>query len=77
MATFKIDDLKKGAVYIVLTENDLADLIKGARIIRCELGKDIGVISFNETVFKELLDITVITTDFEEMGRKTAELMLQ
>ncbi|WPV01438.1 hypothetical protein SNE26_06600 [Mucilaginibacter sp. cycad4] len=74
---FKTDDLKKGTLYIVLTENDLADLIKGARISGYELGKDIGIISFNETVFKELLDITVITTDFEEMGRKTAELMLQ
>jgi DNA-binding transcriptional regulator YhcF (GntR family) len=74
---FKIDDLKKGTVYIVLTENDLADLIKGVRISGYELGKDLGIISFNETVFKELLDITVITTDFEEMGRKTAELMLQ
>jgi DNA-binding transcriptional regulator YhcF (GntR family) len=77
IAAFKNDDLKKGVVYIVLTENDLADLIKGARIMGYELGKDIGIISFNETVFKELLDITVITTDFEEMGRKTAELMLQ
>lgn len=77
ITAFKVDELKKGNVYIVLTENDLADLIKGARIIDYELGKDIGIISFNETVFKELLDITVITTDFEEMGRKTAELMLQ
>ncbi|WPU91517.1 GntR family transcriptional regulator [Mucilaginibacter sabulilitoris] len=77
ITAFKVDELKRGTVYIVLTENDLADLIKGARISGYEIGKDIGIISFNETVFKELLDITVITTDFEEMGRKTAELMLQ
>jgi DNA-binding transcriptional regulator YhcF (GntR family) len=75
--SIKLDELKRGTVYIVLTENDLADLIKGARITGNKLGKDIGIISFNETVFKELLDITVISTDFEEMGRKTAELMLQ
>lgn len=77
ITAFKVDELKRGTVYIVLTENDLADLIKGARISGFEIGRDIGIISFNETVFKELLDITVITTDFEEMGRKTAELMLQ
>jgi DNA-binding LacI/PurR family transcriptional regulator len=77
VTAFKIDDLKKGTLYIALTENDLADLIKGVRISSYELGKDLGIISFNETVFKELLDITVITTDFEEMGRKTAELMLE
>src|ERR1700754_1560365 len=75
--SIKLDELKKGTVYIVLTEHDLADLIKGVRITGNKLGKDIGIISFNETVFKELLDITVISTDFEEMGRKTAELMLQ
>jgi hypothetical protein len=73
----KPEDLKKGTIFIVLTENDLADLIKGVRVTGYKLGKDIGIISFNETVFKELLDITVITTDFEEMGQKTAELMLQ
>jgi len=74
--SIKLDELKKGTVYIVLTEHDLADLIKAVRITGNKLGKDIGIISFNETVFKELLDITVISTDFDEMGRKTAELML-
>ncbi|WP_183559653.1 GntR family transcriptional regulator [Mucilaginibacter sp. SP1R1] len=77
LPSIKLDEIKKGTVYIVLAENDLADLIKGVRITGNKLGKDIGIISFNETVFKELLDITVISTDFEEMGRKTAELMLQ
>jgi DNA-binding transcriptional regulator YhcF (GntR family) len=77
VSSVKLDELKKGTVYIVLAEDDLADLIKAVRITGNKLGKDIGIISFNETVFKELLDITVISTDFEEMGRKTAELMLQ
>lgn len=77
VTSVKLDELIKGTVYIALTEHDLADLIKGVRITGSKLGKDIGIISFNETVFKELLDITVISTDFEEMGRKTAELMLQ
>jgi DNA-binding LacI/PurR family transcriptional regulator len=39
------------------------------------LGSDIGIISFNETVFKEPLDITVITTDFEEMSRSAAKMI--
>jgi len=64
--------LKKGTAYIVLKEGDLAHLIKMVRKAGLELGKDIGIISFNETIFKELLDISVITTDFEAMGKATA-----
>lgn len=65
-----------GSAYIVLTESDLAILIKQCRELNYELGKDIGILSFNETVFKELLDITVVTTDFEEMGKSAAKLII-
>ncbi|MFN3488320.1 MAG: GntR family transcriptional regulator, partial [Emticicia sp.] len=41
-----------------------------------KLGEEIGIISFNETTLKELLEITVITTDFETMGRTAAALLL-
>ena len=54
----------------------LAELIKKSRSSQLTLGKDIGVISFNETALKELLDITVITTDFEKMGRTAATLLI-
>jgi DNA-binding transcriptional regulator YhcF (GntR family) len=70
------DALKPGSAYIVVTESDLALLIKKVRSSDYRLGRDIGIISFNETVFKELLDITVISTDFEEMGRSAARLIL-
>lgn len=70
------DVLQAGTAYIVLTESDLALLIKKVRKTDYVLGRDIGIISFNETVFKELLDITVITTDFEEMGRSAAQMIL-
>lgn len=42
-----------------------------------QLGKEIGIISFNETELKELLDITVISTDFEKMGSTAASLILK
>ena len=69
-------ELLSQAVYILTSEDDLAWLIKKVRQSSFVLGKDIGIISFNETIFKELLDITVITTDFEQMGRTAAELIL-
>jgi hypothetical protein len=64
------------SVYIPIEEDDLAKLIKKVRRTSLIIGKDIGIISFNESVFKELLDITVFTTDFEAMGRTAADFIL-
>lgn len=76
-----IDSLDKeipqeGSVYIVTAESDLAQLIKKTREVHLQPGKDIGIISFNETALKELLEITVVTTDFEGMGHTAAQLLL-
>ena len=65
-----------GTAYLVVEETDLAELVKKTRQLNLKLGEDIGVISFNETTLKELLEITVITTDFETMGRTAAALLL-
>ena len=62
--------------YVVVEETDLAELIKKTRQSNYVLGQDIGIVSFNETTLKELLEITVITTDFETMGRTAAALLL-
>lgn len=69
--------VKKGTAYIVLEETDLGELIKMIKESPCELGKDIGILSFNETIFKELLDITVVSTDFEAMGEIAANMLLK
>lgn len=73
----KLNSLQKKTVYIVTTEDDLALVVKQARIAKLEIGKDIGIISFNESVLKELLDITVVTTNFKEMGVSTANCILK
>ncbi|MEP7255899.1 MAG: substrate-binding domain-containing protein [Ferruginibacter sp.] len=43
-----------------------------------KVGKDVGVISYNETSLKKIIlkGITTISTDFQMMGEKTAELIL-
>lgn len=69
--------IRPRTVYVVLTESDLALLIKQCRKLGYQPGKDIGILSFNETALKELLDITVVTTDFEAMGRNAAQLILE
>ena len=71
------EPIQAGAVYCVIEETDLAELIKKIRQTDLKLGQNIGLISFNDTTLKEVLDITVITTDFEEMGRTAAQLLLE
>jgi DNA-binding transcriptional regulator YhcF (GntR family) len=70
------ETLSPGTVYLIITEADLALLIKKVRNSDYQLGREIGIICFNETILKELLDITVITTDFELMGRTAAQMIL-
>jgi DNA-binding transcriptional regulator YhcF (GntR family) len=68
--------LQSQTMYLVVEETDLAELVKKARMSNFVMGKDIGIVSFNDTTLKELLGITVITTDFETMGRTAAALLL-
>jgi DNA-binding LacI/PurR family transcriptional regulator len=43
-----------------------------------KVGKHVGVISYNETPLKKLIlnGITTISTDFQMMGEKAADLVL-
>ncbi len=70
------ETLQAGTTYVVVEETDLAELVKKVRQSNYALGHEIGIISFNETTLKELLNITVITTDFEAMGYTAASLLL-
>lgn len=61
--------------YIVIEENDLVNLIKQVRDLDVKLGEDIGIISYNDTPLKELLGITVMSTDFQVMGETAAYMI--
>lgn len=70
--------VSKGEAYVVIEETDLVSLIKKCRNSQLNIGRDIGIISYNETPLKEILldGITVISTNHERMGRTAAELIL-
>lgn len=72
----EINTLTRKTVFVVLTENDLILLIKKAREQGYILGLDIGIISFHESAYNELLEITVISADSKEMGRSVAKMVL-
>jgi len=71
-------EVKKGDVFIVIEETDLSNVIKICLAKKLKIGKDVGIISYNETPLKEVLldGITVITTDHERMGETAAQLIL-
>lgn len=70
--------ISRGEVYINLMESDLVILFERIISQKFEIGKDIGVISYNETPLKKIIlnGITTISTDFQLMGEKTAEVIL-
>ncbi len=65
--------------YILLDDQHLVETIEIIRQKNLLLGKEVGLISYNETPLKRILagGITVISTDWHAMGKKAAELILQ
>lgn len=72
------ENIQAKTVYINLMENDLVMLIQKILGTDLMIGKDVGVISYNETEIKKIIlnGITTISTDFKIMGIKTAEMAL-
>lgn len=71
------EKIKEGTLYISLMENDLVILIEKIIDAKIEVGKKVGVISYNETPLKKIIlkGITTISTDFQLMGEKAAKLI--
>lgn len=70
-------NIQQGDVFLIFTDNDLVDLIKMSAQTGLQFGKQIGIISYDDTPLKEVLagGITVISTDFKKMGETAANLI--
>lgn len=70
--------IKKNACFIVIDDNDMVCIIKQANINGWKLGTHIGILSYNESELKSIIaeGVTTITTDFENMGKQMAEMIL-
>ena len=73
------EPINEGEVFINLMEHDLVILIERIISLKLKVGKDVGVISYNETPLKKIIldGITTISSDFQMMGEKTASLILE
>lgn len=70
--------VKQGEVYFVTHDRHLIQIIKQSEKFKLHMGKNIGLVSFNDTDLKEVVagGITTISTDFELMGKAMAEMVL-
>lgn len=69
--------IKKDIAYISVSDRILGNFLEQCREEGLEPGKDVGFLSYNETPMKKFIykGISVITTDFEELGKKAAEFI--
>ena len=78
LTRLELDKIKKHDAFISIDDNHLVDLIQLVRDRNWELGKEVGVLSYNETRLKSVIDkgISTITADFEVMGKTMAEMVI-
>ncbi len=77
MDNLKEESLTKGEAYLIFNDTDLIRFIKYCDKKKWKPGKDIGLISYDDTPLKEILlgGVTVISTDFAKMGKIAGELI--
>ena len=64
--------------YFVISDRDLVEMVKLAKEHKYKLGRKFGIVSFNDTMLKQVVagGITTISTDFVEMGKTLADMVL-
>ncbi len=64
--------------FFLTSDRDLVQMVKMTKEYKYKLGKKFGIVSFNNTTLKEVVagGITTISTDFTEMGKTLANMVL-
>lgn len=75
--TIKNRAIKKGDLFLLVSDRDLVDLLKRTEKQGFTPGQEFGIISYNDTPLKEILTggITTLSTDFMQMGKTIASLI--
>jgi DNA-binding transcriptional regulator YhcF (GntR family) len=70
--------LEKGKVYFTIHNLELWEMLKDSKVKGLKIGTDIGFISHNDDIVKEIIfdGVTTFSTDFAEMGKKSADFVL-
>ncbi|MEC4050039.1 GntR family transcriptional regulator [Flavobacterium sp. SUN046] len=72
------EEIDKGSVFIIPNDEHLVNVIVQAKKQHFHLGTDFGIISYNDTSLKKVVEngITTISTDFKAMGQTLAEMVV-
>jgi len=78
-ANFTDEKLKSKTVYIIPNDRHLVNVIEQSRHQDLVIGRDFGVISYNDTALKKVVEkgITTISTNFKAMGSTLAKMLLK
>ena len=78
IATIDELEIEPKTVYILLDDEHLIKTIKKNKSTPYNIGRDVGIISYNDTMLKEVIEdgITTISTDFKLMGKHLANMIL-
>ncbi len=70
-------DVRRGTAYLVVPQKELIEMVKFCRRRKFKLGRDVGLIAYNDMPMYEIIEkgITTISADFERMGRMAAEFV--
>ena len=65
---------EKGVAVFLIDDADLVAAVELARANHLRLGREFGILSYNDTPVKRVIDrgITVLSTDFAKQGRRAA-----
>lgn len=71
--------INQGDLFINVCDGDLIKLIEQVLSRKFKVGRDVGILSYNEVPYKRLIldGITTVSTDFEFLGRQAAKLILE
>lgn len=72
------EDIKQREAYVFVADDDLYRFIKISQQKNWKLGEEVGVVAYNDTPVKEILEggITTISTNHDEIGRMAAQMIL-
>ena len=75
---FDSNHLKKNTLYFTIGDADLWSLLKDAKSQNLSIGEDIGILSHNDSLVKEIIEggITTFSTDFALMAEKAAKYIM-
>lgn len=72
-------EITVGEVYIIPNDRDLVAVIEKSKLQNLKLGSDYGIISYNETPLKKVVEngITTISTNFVAMGKILSQMIVK